>query len=66
MPVSALSADFPLSEFLKRRAELLLFTENEQSPDFLAHPEINESSISLWRSEKSLCNLIRSIAVGMS
>jgi hypothetical protein len=66
MPVSALSANFPLSEFLKRRAGLFLFTENEQSPDFLAHPEINESSISRWRSEKSSCNLIQSIAGGMS
>jgi hypothetical protein len=37
MPLGALRADFPLREFLKRRAGLLLFTENEQSPDFSAH-----------------------------
>jgi hypothetical protein len=50
-----------LAKFPKRRAGLLLFTENEQSPDFLVHPGINELSILRLAIQKSLCKLTRLI-----
>ena len=52
---------FRLAKFPKRRAGLLLFTENEQSPDFLVHPGINELSILRLAIQKSLCKLTRLI-----